>query len=269
MNANERRALEAHQRRTVGDGWEEIADDLEFESAQQVRAVVRECAQRLGWDWPIHRPGIPVAGFPSHPEAAYKLRLKGLLWNEVGAKINLHSPNAIGIVMRYARKYAERNDLPWPPKIDVAQRPIPEGGEQAYNLRAERLSWLEVGRRTGLGSKARGRAERYAQITSSPWPIVSMTMAETAYQIKHENPGMPWKTVAKRVGYAHSHHAGTAARRVACAKAAGWMLDFKDGYSDANRLAAEAWEAVGLHASNGLTSVPEPVLQEARNLLGG
>lgn len=274
MNASARRARYAHERRLDGESWDEIARDLGYSSAKSAKSSVRRYAKRYDWEWPIdeepsqQNQGVPVAGYDSHPEAAYRIRLTGLKWQEVGAKIGLHSPNAHAIAMRYARKYAKREGLEWPPNIDPAQMPVPDGGEEAYKLRGQGMSWRDVGKKTGLGTKARGRAERYAELRDKTWPIKFETMQARAYRIKLENPDLPWREVADQAGYAHSHHAGVAARRYAHKLAIKHIKKAAGSHDDPVNLAAAAWEEVGLH-SGAAVEVPEEILKKAEKIIGG
>lgn len=274
LNASARRAKLAHERRSQGDDWASIADDLGYGSPKSAKSSVRRYSKRFGWEWPLGKDpspqntGIPIAGYDSHPEAAYRIREQGLKWQDVGAKIGLHSPNANAIAMRYARKYAKREGLQWPPTIDPAQTPLPEGGEEAYKLRGEGLFWQDVGKRTGLGTRASGRAERYAKLRNKPWPIKFETMRQKAYRLKRENPDAAWRDIADQAGYAHSHHAGVGARRHATSLAVGFMKAHCDEYDDAASLATAAWQEVGLHSGTAL-DVPGTLVKRAQKILGG
>ena len=263
------RAEEAYHLRSTGEAWESIAGALGYQTGYLVKTQVQRHAEERGWEWPIppEREGR-FSGYTTRHEAAYKFRVRGLKWQGVGAKIGLFSPYAHAIAIRHARRYASTSDLPWPPEIDVSKLPLPENGELAYDLRMQGLSWSEVGRKTSLGTHAPRRAERYAQVTGKPWPVPALTMAEIAYQIKHDNPDMAWRFVAKRAGYRYGDHATTGARRVAFARTRRWMRTFLADYGDATSLAAAAWEAVGLHAGD-LTEVPPQVLLIAKELIPG
>jgi hypothetical protein len=272
MNASASRAHKAHQRRVTGESWEKIALDLGYATARSVKSSVRRYAKQFDWVWPLDEPvprkrsheGIPIAGFDSHPEAAYRLRVQGLKWQEVGARIGLHSPNAHGIVMRYARKYAKRNNLPWPPKLQKEQGTIPEGSEQAYHLRATGLPWVAVGEQSGLGMKARRRAQRYADMAGKPWPVQLPSMAEQAYNMRRDDPTLAWRIIAQQIGYSHSHHACAGARRHATTRAIEWMsLPGQQGHTEAEALALAAVEAVGV-----LDGVPDALVEVATDILG-
>ena len=272
MNASATRAKTAHERRSKGEAWQSIAVDLGYDSGKAAKFAVRRYAKKFGWTWPLsgepspRSTGIPIAGYSSHPEAAYRLREQGYKWQEVGARINLHSANAREIALRYARKYAKRNDQPWPPPRSKTPL-LPEGGAEAYQSRSTGATWFAVGTHTGLGTKARGRAKRYAEIKKLPWPPEFETMAAKAYRLKRESPDSSWRDIAGQSGYAHSHHAGVAASRHAVELALAWM-ERQAGFDDPAALALAAWEAVGLHSGPPI-DLPEILIGRATKIIGG
>ena len=242
MNTTARKAREAHRLVNSGVSWEKVANQLGYASGKSAREAVRTYANQYGWQWPLKKTsrrsrGRPILGYSSHPEAAYRLRETGLLWSEVGEKMGLFSENAHRIAQRNARKYALRHDLVWPPKLPKKDLPLPEGGEDSYNMRVAGTSWGEIGNTTGLGKKARSRAQRYAEIKGKSWPIKDNDPSpmEQAYHLRIENPKMSWNKIAEEVGYSHSNHACTGATRYWTSKA---VADLTQGRSHETRISS-------------------------------
>lgn len=220
MNIRAEKAQKAHTLAVQGSTWDSIASQCGYASAKSAKESVRQYAQQYGWRWPLKKVsqknlGRPILGYGSHPEAAYRLREKGFLWKEVGNKMGLFSENAHRIAQRNARKYAKKHGLSWPPDLPKKDLPLPEGGEKAYNLRQEGEAWPDIGEQTGLHKKARGRAQRYAELVGKPWPVQTEGPAPMAraYHLRIKNPSMSWKEIAETVGYSHPNHACTGATR--------------------------------------------------------
>lgn len=114
------RGATAYQMRAAGKPWAEIVAALQANSDSAVVKVAKKHARANGLAWPIPVPEVAEPEADVAPTAldqvravqkeAYDLRTAGQSWEAVAQGRYSAVPHAVA----GARRYAEREGLPWP-----------------------------------------------------------------------------------------------------------------------------------------------------------
>lgn len=129
--------------------------------------------------------------------AMYRLRGEGLTLAQIGARFGMTRQ----AVEQNLRVHTRKTGDPEHPTVFNRQ------GQEAFTLRAQGLSWGEVGRRLGVSwICALQRGRRYAEShgltlpqVRAPMPHATPDKNRSAYEMRER--GMPWRTIGEALEY--------------------------------------------------------------------
>jgi len=168
----------SYELRAEGFTWTQVAQKAGFDKPGSASYAAKKYATVTGQPW-------PTAQEVTHGELAYKMRVATRLpWGEIAHIVGYGYSSH---VVTGARRYAERESLPWPIKVNSysANDDLPTlDGKAIYELREQGTLWKEITDRfnrldyNSVMDAARG----YARQTNRPWPIPSRTPGRLVYE---------------------------------------------------------------------------------------
>lgn len=170
--------------------WDDIAAELGW-SHNTIRELAREHANKHNLDWPVVLNPITQEERLARGKEAYEKRLNDRAeWEIIGDQLGL----APSTVYKWARIYAEENDLQWP--VWTADTL----GQACYEKKLEvDGSWEEVGECFNVsGGHAANMARMWAETNGKPWPLPKKgnRSGEKAYRLRADQH-LSWPDIGK------------------------------------------------------------------------
>ncbi len=130
----------------------------------------------------------PEGSMSKNDRAAYEMAARGLTFKQIGERQQVATTSA----HRRARRHAQREGRPWPPRVRI--------GEASYQLRQAGLSYADIAERLGISEDAARSAEHKHRTSRGLPPAEIPTIGQRAYWLRATDTGLTWEDIAREVG---------------------------------------------------------------------